>query len=627
MPQSLNDLLPTTPDLRQERLAELKRLFPDLFTNEGKLDPDELKRLVAPNEIHETERYEFKWYGKAASKREAFTPTTATLVYDEARSVNPDKANGNMIIEGENLETLKLLLSAYCEEVKVICIDPPYNTGKDFIYKDNYAKDRKSYWEETGLTEEGVKLSSNSETSGRFHSDWLSMMHSRLLVARSLLKEEGLIAVFIDDSELTNLSRLLDEVFGPEAFIAKIIWKKRNGPPADKTIGTIHDYILLYAKNPEKTVLHLKPRSLANISSFKNPDNHPKGVWMSGDLTANVKGGRYVASLYFPIRNPNTGEDHYPPNNGNWRFSRTTIEEMLRNDEIYFGADGKGRPARKRFLKEMKDGVSFSTLWDEIAYNADGGREIGAVMGNPNIFDNPKPLHLISELLSLTATAGDTYLDFFGGSGTSMIAALKRNGIRSILVQIPEETVEDSPACRDGFQKISDVTIERVKRVIQGYGDNPQPLPDTGFKVYKLSKSNFPRCEFTPDPKMSDDENVEALKRYIHDKEAASLLPLEGDVEQAVFDEVLLKCGFQLHYTRSLREDFTENTVYEVTDGKRSTLACLAWNEGIKDATVKRLRELDEAKEKPFFICLERSLTTTSKWNLDHLLGKRLTAF
>lgn len=453
------------------------------------------------------------------------------------------------------------------------------------------------------------------------------MMHSRLLVARSLLKEDGIIAVSIDDSELTNLTRLLDEVFGSESFIAKIIWKKRNGPPADKTIGTIHDYILLYARNHEKVTLHLKPRSQANIDGFKNPDKHPKGVWMSGDLTANVKGGRYVASLYYPITNPNTGEDHYPPNNGNWRFSRTTIEAMLQNNEIYFGADGKGRPARKRFLQEMKEGVSFSTVWDDVAYNADGGREIGAVMGNPNIFDNPKPLNLITELLSLTAVNGDTYLDFFGGSGTSMIAAIKQKGIRSIVVQIPEATEENSPARRDGFDKISGVTIERVKRVIQGYGITPQPLPDTGFKVYKLAKSNFPRCEFTPDPKLSDDENVAALKRYIAEKESASLLPLDDDAEQAVFDEVLLKCGFQLHYTRTRREDFMENTVYEVTDGKRSTLACLAWNEGIKDTTLKRLRELDETQEKPFFICLERSLTTTSKWNLDHLLGKRLTAF
>ncbi len=218
--QTLTDLLPTTPDLKAARLAELKRLFPDLFTNEGRLNPDEIKRLVEPNSVHEKERYEFKWYGKSASKREAFQPTTATLVYDPERSVNPDKADGNMIIEGENLETLKLLLSAYREQVKCIYIDPPYNTGKDFIYRDRYAEERGRYWEQTGAAEEGIKLESNPETSGRYHSDWLSMMHARLLVARALLRRDGVIFLSIDDNEDHNLRRLCDEVFGNENFLA-----------------------------------------------------------------------------------------------------------------------------------------------------------------------------------------------------------------------------------------------------------------------------------------------------------------------------------------------------------------------------------------------------------------------
>ncbi|MCX6872964.1 MAG: DNA methyltransferase [Verrucomicrobia bacterium] len=222
--ESLTDLLPTTPDLRAERLAELKRLFPDLFTNEGRLDPAELQRLVAPNEVHETERYEFKWYGKAASKCEAFTPTTATLVYDHARSVNPDQANGNMIIEGENLEALKLLLSAYREQVKVIYIDPPYNTGKDFIYRDNYAEGKQQYWERAGAAEEGVKLESNPETSGRYHSDWLSFIQERLLVSRQLLRRDGVVLISIDDHEIHNLRRLVDDVLGPENHIATLVW-------------------------------------------------------------------------------------------------------------------------------------------------------------------------------------------------------------------------------------------------------------------------------------------------------------------------------------------------------------------------------------------------------------------
>ena len=218
---TVNDLLPTTPDGQAERIAALKQLFPDLFTNEGRLNPDELKQLVEPNTVHETERYEFKWYGKAASKREAFTPTTATLVYDEARSVNPDKADGNMIIEGENLETLKLLLNAYREQVKCIYIDPPYNTGKDFIYRDNYKKDKANYWEETGAAENGIKLDTNPDTSGRYHSDWLSFMQSRLLVGRSLLTRDGVVLCSIDDSEYQNIKRLFEPLHG-SAFYSSL---------------------------------------------------------------------------------------------------------------------------------------------------------------------------------------------------------------------------------------------------------------------------------------------------------------------------------------------------------------------------------------------------------------------
>jgi adenine-specific DNA-methyltransferase len=260
------------------------------------------------------------------------------------------------------------------------------------------------------------------------------------------------------------------------------------------------------------------------------------------------------------------------------------------------------------------------------------------IFGGAKLFPNPKDSDELARIIHYVIGKDDSevVLDFFGGSGSTGEAVINLNRKynklhRLILVQLPEavdaKKREGKAALKLDLKTISAITIERVKRVIQGYGDNPQPLPDTGFKVYKLTKSNFPRCEFAPDPKISDAENVEALKRYIDEKETAFLLPLAAEAEQAVFDEVLLKCGFQLHYTRTLREDFAENTVFDVTDGKRSSLVCLAWNESLKDATIKRLRALDEAGDKPFFICLERSLTTTAKWNLDHLLGKRLTAF
>jgi adenine-specific DNA-methyltransferase len=413
--QSLTDLLPTTPDLRAERLAELKRLFPDLFTNEGRLDPDELKRLVAPNEVHETERYEFKWYGKAASKREAFAPTTATLVYDPARSVNPAKANGNMIIEGENLETLKLLLSAYREQVKVICIDPPYNTGKDFIYKDNYSKDRKSYWEETEETTDGVKLSSNAETSGRFHSDWLSMMHARLLVARQLLMSSGVLFVCCDDNEIENLKRLLDESFGSENFMALMVWKSRAFPDsrAKTGISTDHEYVLVYRKT-EDGIFSGIPR---DESKFSNPDNDARGTWMSRSMLG-LATKEQRPNLHYAITDPTTGSSFEPPPDTGWRYGEERMIAMIAEGRVIFPPSPTGRPREKKFRADIEsDRVAFPTIIDDI-HTSDGTKEIREIFGE-TVFDFAKPSAFMIKLITQVAGEGDIVLDFFAGSGST----------------------------------------------------------------------------------------------------------------------------------------------------------------------------------------------------------------
>src|SRR5205809_4232075 len=246
--EKVSDLLPLSPDHNWERLVTLKKLLPDLFSNDGQLNVDELKKLIDPALVSETERYDFRWYGKTKSKREAFTPSRAALVYDSARSVNPAKAGGNLIIEGENLEVLKLLTNAYRERVKVIYIDPPYNTGKDFVYSDDYTEDRKRYWEQTEVTVDGVKTDTLTESDGRFHSKWLSMMHSRLLVTRYLLTRDGFIVASIDDAEFFNLSRLMDEVFGEENFIATLVWDKNRKNDA-KFFSVGHEYMLVFAKD------------------------------------------------------------------------------------------------------------------------------------------------------------------------------------------------------------------------------------------------------------------------------------------------------------------------------------------------------------------------------------------
>lgn len=655
-PTRLADLMPATPDGQAERLAELKRLFPDLFTNEGRLDPGELKRLVEPTAANETERYEFKWYGKAASKREAFTPTTATLVYDEGRSVNPEKADGNLIIEGENLEVLKLLLNAYREKVKCIYIDPPYNADADVIYTDNFAIKSAAYWELTGDSQDGVKLTSSPEMRGRRHSDWLSMMQSRLLVSRQLLTEEGVIFCSIDEKEYGNLIRLFGETFGFENLVGTLVWKGAtdNNPTR---IAVEHEYVICFAKNLEqcatpwknasdetKEVMLSKYQGIASrngvateatVSEFRKfirdnfdtlqPLTHyaqidDRGPYTGSRKVHNPKPGGY----FYDVIHKTTGHPCTPPANG-YRFPRDTMDRLLGEDRVIFGADHNQIIQIKEYLEDYEAKLPSVINLD----SRSGANELEAVFGDRKLFPNPKPTKFLEIFLEFVLSDGGLFLDFFAGSGSSIHALLNNRNVSCswIGVQIPESTPPDSPARRAGLPTISSLTIERVKRVIEGYGPDPQPIPDAGFKVYRLQKSNFPRCEFRPDPDLSETENVEALRHYIDEKEAAHLAFLDGAAERAVFDEVLLKNGFRLDWTRERRDDFPNNTIYRVSDGEREALVCLAWSERLHESTLKRLRERSESGDAPFFICLERSLDTTTKWNLKHLLGKHLVAF
>ncbi len=630
----LDKKLMRTIDLNNERLEKLKNLFPDLFTQEGKLNPDELNKLVDPDLVKEAERFEFKWFGKSEAKRNAFTPSRATLVYDEARSVNPEFADGNMIIEGENLETLKCLLAGYRERVKCIYIDPPYNTGNDFVYSDRWDETRENYWEHIGVAKDGVKMDTNAESSGRYHSNWLNMMYSRLLLARQLLREDGVIFISIDDNEVHHLRKLCDEVFGEQNFIEKIIWKKRSTPPNDQVIGAAHEYIVIYCKNTDEVKLNLKKRNGEQIERYQNPDNHPRGPWTSGDLMANIKGGRYVKSLYFPIVNPNTGQEHYPSSNGNWRFNKEKIEMLLKNNEIFFGDNEKGRPKLKRFLCDVKEGITYSTLWDFVPLNTKGSQEMTDILGNLSIFDNPKPSGLIKEIYKLGVNDKDIILDFFSGSGTTAHAVIELNrednGNRKfILVQLPELTGENTEAYKAGYKKISDITIERNRRVIQKIekeesAKHPSLLDadinpfKTGFKVYRLAKSSFPRVDFAPNPLNTEEENLALLDKYIDEKEAVFFAMIN---ENNIFDEVLLKNGFMLNYTKIKVDEFSKNSVFQIKDDFKECLICMELS--IAKETLKALEPFKDN----IFICLERALDTTMKWNLKHLLGDKLIAY
>ena len=618
----------------KERLEQLRKLMPDLFTNDGKLNINELKKVVDPESVNETERYEFRWFGKSNAKREAFTPTNATLVFDAARSVNPTETE-NLIIEGENLAVLKLLSQGYREQIKCIYIDPPYNTGKDFVYSDNFNQDKKEYWEDAEITENGVKVDTNADSDGRYHSNWLNMMYSRLLIARQLLREDGVIFISIDDNEVHHLRKLCDEVFGEENFVSNIIWEKKFAPSNDaKWFSANHDHILCYSKNKEIYRPFLLDRSEGALARYKNPDNDERGDWVSGDMTVKT----YNAQYDYEITTP-SGRKVNPPKGVCWRFSKEKFQELVSDNRVWFGENGENVPRLKRFLSDVKDGITPLTIWyhKDVGHNQEAAQECRKAFDGEQYFDTPKPVRLLKRIIELSVNGRDIILDFFAGSGTTAHAITELNkedgGNRKyILVQLPEATDGNSEAYKAGYKKISDITIERNKRVIENLrksaesaGDLFTPANDadnsknnSGFKVFKLTKSNFPRVEYAPDPEKSIEENVEALKKYIADKEAQLITAFNRD---ELITEILIKNGFKLNYTITKQEQFTKNEIFLASDGEKATLLCLEGT--LADETVEYFKTHTEQK----LIVLERALDTTKKWNLKHYMGEKFKAF
>ena len=532
-----NDPETCSADIVAENIEHLKTLFPEAFT-EGKIDFEVLKQLLGGAIEEREEKYGLNWHGKRQARQLALTPSTSTLRPCPEESVDWDTTQ-NLMIEGDNLEVLKLLQKSYAGKVKLIYIDPPYNTGKDFIYPDDYRDNIQNYLKLTGQTDDdNRKLSSNTEASGRFHTDWLNMMYPRLKLARNLLRDDGAILISIDDGELTRLKEMCDEIFGEECFTATIAWKKRSTPPNDRVVGAQHDYIVVYTKTPDLG-LRLRRRSSAQLSRYKNPDNHPKGPWAPGDLMANVKGGRYVESLYFPITNPRTGEKFYPSSKGNWRFNREKIQCLLDNDEIHFGEDDKGRPKLKRFLCDIKGGISWTTLWDFVPLNSVGSKEMNDIFGNLAVFENPKPVGLLQSIIQLGGSEDGIVLDFFAGSGTTGAATMLENvlagySMRYIMVQLPEVCEKKSQARQHGFETLSDVCKERLRRAASKIKEeNPQFAGDLGFRVFKLDTSNIRAWE--PDG--------EALEQTLLD----NIDHIKSDRNQDdILYELLLKLGLDL---------------------------------------------------------------------------------
>src|SRR5690554_1889161 len=621
-------------DWNRERLEQLKKLMPDLFTNEGRLNINELKKTIDPESVDETERYEFRWFGKSDAKRQAFSPTDATLIYDEGRSVNPTESE-NLIIEGENLSVLKLLSQGYREQIKCIYIDPPYNTGKDFVYSDKFNQDKKEYWEDAGIIENGVKVDSNVESDGRFHSNWLNMMYSRLLIARQLLRDDGVIFISIDDNEVHHLRKLCDEVFGEENFEGHIHWRRRHNQPNDKTkmIGLVAEHILSYAKNKEE----YKKSGVGKIDltgDFSNPDNDPRGDWASKPwkVGSDQSGSRYT------IVNPSNKKEF----NEDWMGDEETYLSLLKDNRIIFPKNGEGFPRKKYFRYEREEEGQCATNWwshEQFGHNQGANDEMTSLFGVKNVFSNPKPKELIRGLIQISNAKGnDIILDFFGGSGVTGQSVMELNeedgeNRQFIIVQLPERIKENEVAYQLlGLKKISDITIERNKRVIDRIVEekkNQQPslfntdntgnkLNGLGFKVFKLVKSNFSRVEYAPDPNKSEEENVDALKKYIRDKEAQLRTVFNRD---ELITEILIKNGFKLNYTVTKQSQFTKNEVFLAVDGEKETLLCLDGT--LDEETVDYFKTHTHQK----LIVLERVLDTTKKWNLKHSLGEKFKSF
>ena len=509
----MSDLKMHTANLVAKNIEKLTALFPNCITEtrneQGEIikgvDFDLLRQELSEVLVEgEQERYTLNWVGKKESILAANAPIAKTLRPCREESVNFDTTE-NLFIEGDNLDALKLLQENYLGKVKMIYIDPPYNTGNDFIYNDDFAENTEEFLTRSNqIDEDENRLIANTESNGRFHSDWLSMMYSRLRLARNLLRYDGMIFISIDDNELANLKRLCDDIFGERNFLADVIWQKKYAATNDvKGFSNLHDYILVYGKS-DKFERNLLPRTEEQNKPYKNNDNDGKGFWRSDNLL--VKS--FSTSGVYPIVNPNTGQEYYPPKGSSWRASKSTMKVWLEERRVFFGKDGLGAPQLKRYLNEVQQGRVPTTWWpfNEVGHNDAANKEVRSLFNSKAPFDTPKPTKLIAQMLKIGSSKDSIILDFFAGSGTTAHAVMKLNaednGKRKfICVQLPEKTDEKSDAFKAGFINIAEISKERIRRagsqILQNLDENKSL--DVGFRVLKIDSSNMKDIYYQPE--------------------------------------------------------------------------------------------------------------------------------
>lgn len=503
-----------SPDLTQDHIARLRELFPGCVTEaKGEdgavrlaVDFDLLRQELSGTLVEgPQERYQLNWPGKREALLTASAPIAKTLRPCRDASVEFDTSK-NLFIEGDNLDALKLLQEAYLGKVKLIYIDPPYNTGRDFIYDDDFSDDVESYLRQSNQTDAaGGRLVANTEANGRFHSDWLSMLYARLRLARNLLKEDGVIFISIDDNEVDNLRKLCNEVFGESNFVAQIIWQKVFAPKnSARWFSEDHDYIVVYAKQGDSWAPRMLPQTDEMLSRYKNPDNDPRGPWTSGDLAAR---NRYDAGLY-PLTCPSGRVIEGPPRGSYWRFSKETFDKLNADKRIWWGADGDNMPRLKRFLSEVKQGRVPQTLWlyDEVGHTQDAKKTLLKYVqfqNTENVLNSVKPVELLQRVLQLASHPidGDIVLDFFSGSATTAHAVLKQNAEdggnrRFIGVQIDEPLPTPEPE----MASILQMGLRRIRNVAAELRTQPDGSKiDLGFRVLKIDSSNMADVFYAPD--------------------------------------------------------------------------------------------------------------------------------
>ncbi len=510
-----------TKNINESNINAIKSLFPSCITefrdDNGELseciDFEKLKELLRGISSDSDEAFELTWVGKKASIIEANTPIRKTLRPCMDRSVDWDSTQ-NIYIEGDNLDALKILQESYLNRIKLIYIDPPYNTGNDFIYRDSYSTGKDEYEDSIGVFDEttGNRLFRNTDSNGRFHSDWCSMIYSRLLLARNLLSDDGVIFISIDDREQDNLRKIADEVFGSSCFIAQIVWQKRTSPDARRIISDGHEYILVYVKNEKRghDVLKTLPFDDKDLARYKNPDNDPNGPWISTDCTAQA--GHGTKEQFYDLITP-AGRLVKLQDGLCWRYTKKRMDEEIAAGHIWFGADGQGVPRKKTYLAD-RSGKTMWTWWPntEVGHTQEATKELSDIFGQSGIMDFPKPLRLLSRIVHIATDKDSIVLDFFSGSATTahsvMLENAKDSGTRKfIMVQLPEVTEKNSVAYKCGFNTICELGEERIRRAGRRIKEE-NPIGtielDVGFRVFKVDDSNMNDVYYSADKYTQD---------------------------------------------------------------------------------------------------------------------------